>query len=93
MNYNSLGTYFLTGKNLYLKLFLELHNDVLVMFLKYFSSKLLFVGTMSILVFAGNSNRTMNYSLGTYFLTRKNIYLKLFLELYNDVLVMIIQYF
>ena len=92
MNY-SLGTYFLTGKNIYLKLFLELHNDILVMFLKYFWSKLLFVGTASILVFSWNSLWTMNYSLGTYFLTGKNIYLKLFLELHNDVLVMFLKYF
>ena len=92
MNY-ILGTYFLTRKNIYLKLFLELRNDVLVMIMQYFWSKVLFVGTVSILVFSWNSNRTMNYSLGTYFLTRKNIYLKLFLELHNDVLVMILQYF
>ena len=94
MNYiYSLGTYFLTRKYIYLKLFLELHNDVLVMFLKYFWTKLLFVETVTILVFSWNSNRTMNYSLGTYFLTRKYIYLKLFLELHSDVLVMILQYF
>ena len=92
MNY-SLGTYFLTGKNIYLKLFLELHSDVLVMILQYFRSKMLFVGTASILVFSRNSNRTMNYSLGNYLLTGKKIYLKLFLELHSDVLVMILQYF
>ena len=92
MNY-SLGTYFLTRKNIYLKLFLELHNDVLFMFLNYFWSKMLFVGTVSILVFSSNSLWTMNYSLGTYFLTRKNIYLKLFLELHNDVLIMFPNYF
>ena len=92
MNY-SLGTYFLTGKKIFPKLFLELHNDVLVMILQYFWSKMLFVGTVSILVFSRNSNRTMNYSLGTYFLTRKNIFPKLFLELHSDVLVMILQYF
>ena len=89
----SLGTCFLTRKNIYLKLFLELHSDVLVMIIQYFWSKMLFVGTASILVFSWNSNRTMNCSLSTYFLTRKNIYLKLFLELHNDVLVMILQYF
>ena len=92
MNY-SLGTYFLTGKNIYLKLFLELHSDVLVMILQYFRSKMLFVGTASILVFSRNSNRTMNYSLGNYLLTGKKFYLKLFLELHSDVLVMILQYF
>ena len=90
---NSLGKYLLTGKNIYLKLFLELHSDVLVMILQYFWSKMLFVGTASILVFSWNSLWTMNYSLGTYFLTGKNIYLKLFLELHSDVLVMILQYF
>ena len=89
----SLCTYFLTRKNIYLRLFLELHSDVLVMIIQYFWSKMLFVGTASILVFSWNSVWTMNYSLGTYFLTRKNIYLKLFLELHSDVLVMIIQYF
>ena len=84
---------FLTRKSIYLKLFLELHNDVLIMFPNYFWSKLLFVGTVTILVFYWNCNRTMNYSLGTYFLTRKNIYLKLFLELHNDVLIMFPNYF
>ena len=89
MNYSH-GTYFLTRKNIYLKLFLELHSDVLVMILQYFCSKMLFVETASILVFSWNSLWTMNYSLGTYFLTR---YLKLFLELHSDFLVMILQYF
>ena len=92
MNY-SLGTYFLTRKNIYLKLFLELHNDVLIMFPNYFWSNMLFVGSLSILVFSWNSNRTMNYSLGTYFLTGKIIYLKLFLVLHNDVLVMFLKLF
>ena len=75
------------------ELFVELHNDVLIMFLKYFWSQMLFVGTASILVLSWNSLWTMNYSLGTYFLTGKIIYLKLFLELHSDVLVMILQYF
>ena len=66
---------------------------VLIRFPKFFQSKMLFVRTVSILVFSRNSNRTMNYSLGTYFLTGKNIFPKLFLELHNDVLVMFLQYF
>ena len=89
MNY-SLGTFFLTGKIIFMKLFLQLRNDVLIMFLQYFWSKMLFVGTVSILVFSRNSNWTMNYSLGTFFLTGRKIFLKLFLELHNDVLIIII---
>ena len=98
LNY-SLGTHFLIEKKSFQigpKMFLELHNDVLTMFTKWFWSIILSVRTVTILVFSRNSNFTLNYSLGTHFLIEKKscqIGPKMFLELHNDVLVMFLKYF
>ena len=74
------------------KLFLELDNDVLIMFPKWFRSIILSVRTVSILVFSRNLNFTLNYIALVLIFSLQNqsfqIGPKLFLELDNDVLIM-----
>ena len=72
LNY-SLGIDFFIAKSIVSDLlFLELDNDVL-MFPKWFSSIILSVRTMSILVFYRNLNFTLNYSLGIDFFIAKSV--------------------